>query len=92
MRGTNYILLLTRVKNIAKAQKEIDRLEAEGTEADHGSKDTARKPTEKNQAEKVNGSVSATAELEQEKDAEADVTEELKVASLEDNAENAEDA
>jgi len=67
-------------QNIAKAQKEIDRLEAD--EAD-GATDTARKPSQKNQA--VNGGpVSAAAELEQEKDAEADVAEELKKATLED--------
>lgn len=74
--------ILTSVQNIAKAQKEIDRLEAE---EDEGSKDTARKPAQKNQA--VNsGAVSATAELKQEKDAEADVAEDLKNASLEDKA------
>ncbi|KAF1949299.1 hypothetical protein CC80DRAFT_484687 [Byssothecium circinans] len=66
-------------ENIAKAQKEIDRLEAE--EAD-GATDIARKPAQKNQA--VNGSsVSADAELQQEKDAEADVAEELKKTTLE---------
>ncbi|KAF2258109.1 hypothetical protein CC78DRAFT_538043 [Lojkania enalia] len=73
-------------ENIAKAQKEIDRLEAEENEADHGSKDTARKPAQKNQG--VNGGpVSADAELAQEKDAEDDVAEELKKASIEDKAE-----
>ncbi|PVH96361.1 hypothetical protein DM02DRAFT_121069 [Periconia macrospinosa] len=67
-------------ENIAKAQKEIDRLEAEETD---GATDTARKPSQKNQA--VNGgAVSAGAELEQEKDAEADVAEELKKAKIED--------
>ncbi|KAF2739520.1 hypothetical protein EJ04DRAFT_508799 [Polyplosphaeria fusca] len=75
-------------ENIAKAQKEIDRLEAEDAEADQGSKDTHRKPAEKNQG--VNGSkISAEAELEQEKDAEADAAEELKKASLEDQADAA---
>ncbi|KAH7115158.1 hypothetical protein B0J11DRAFT_553438 [Dendryphion nanum] len=75
-------------ENIAKAQKEIDRLEAEqqdGDEEEGGAKDVARKPSQKNQA--VNGSsVSASAELTQEKDADADVAEELKKASIEDNA------
>jgi hypothetical protein len=67
------------VQNIAKAQQEIDRLETE----ENGSEDKARKPAQKNQA--VNGgAVSAEAELKQEKDAEADVAEELKNASLED--------
>lgn len=51
--------------------------------------DTARKPAQKNQA--VNGGpVSAAAEFEQEKDAEADVAEDLKKASLEDKEESAE--
>ncbi|KAF2273948.1 uncharacterized protein EI97DRAFT_435599 [Westerdykella ornata] len=69
-------------ENIAKAQKEIERLEAEGLEGD-ASTDTARKPAQKNQA--INGKpVSADAELKQEKDAEGDVAEELKKASLED--------
>lgn len=72
--------LLTFSQNIAKAQKEIDRLDAEEVE---GTKDTAKKPAQKNQA--VNGgAVSAAAELEQEKDAETDVAAELKKASLED--------
>jgi len=72
-------------ENIAKAQKEIDHLEAEGT--DHGSKDLARKPSERNQG--VNGdSVSATAELAQEEDAEEDVAEEMKKASLEEEKEH----
>jgi hypothetical protein len=73
-------------QNIAKAQQEIDRLEAE-----EGSTDVARKPAQKNQG--VNGdSVSAEAELKQEKDAEADVAEDLKNASLEDKADEATEA
>ncbi|KAF2445727.1 hypothetical protein P171DRAFT_472416 [Karstenula rhodostoma CBS 690.94] len=68
-------------ENIAKAQKEIDRLEAEETD---GVTDAARKPSEKNQA--VNGGpVSAVAELQQEKPAEADVAEELEKAKIEDS-------
>ncbi|KAF1979943.1 hypothetical protein BU23DRAFT_523562 [Bimuria novae-zelandiae CBS 107.79] len=67
-------------ENIAKAQKEIDRLEAEEAE---DVTDTARKPSEKNQA--VNGDpVSASAELQQEKAAEADVADELQKAKIED--------
>lgn len=82
---------LTLLQNIAKAQKEIDRLEAEGADEGHGAKDTARKPTQKNQA--VNGdAVSAAAELEQEKDAEDDVAEELKKASIEDKEDTAVEA
>lgn len=74
--------MLTQPQNIAKAQKEIDRLEAEEAE---GVTDTARKPSEKNQA--VNGGpVSASAELQQEKAAEADVAEELEKAKIEDDA------
>lgn len=69
-------------ENIAKAQKEIERLEAEEDEGTTGATDTARKPAQKNQA--VNGSADAEAELEQEKDAVADAAKELKEASLED--------
>lgn len=55
-------------------------MEAEGAE---DVTDTARKPSEKNQA--VNGDpVSAIAELQQEKAAEADVAEELEKAKIED--------
>jgi hypothetical protein len=75
------ILIITLIssQNIAKAQKEIDRLEA-----DEEVTDTARKPAEKNQA--VNGGpVSAAAELQQEKAAEADVAEELEKAKIEDS-------
>jgi hypothetical protein len=75
------IITLTFFQNIAKAQKEIDRLEAEETEQ---VTDTARKPSEKNQA--VNGGpVSAAAELQQEKAAEGDVAEELEKAKIEDS-------
>lgn len=82
--------MLTSVQNIAKAQKEIDRLEAEG-DAEDGSRDAARKPAQKNQA--VNGGpVSASAELAQEKAADADVADELKKASIEDNADEATEA
>ena len=56
-------------------------MEAEEAE---GVTDTARKPAEKNQA--VNGGpVSAAAELQQEKAAEADVAEELEKTKIEDN-------
>jgi hypothetical protein len=55
-------------------------LENEDTD---GATDSARKPSQKNQA--VNGeTVSANAELAQEKDAEADVAEELQKAKIED--------
>ncbi|KAF1939609.1 hypothetical protein EJ02DRAFT_408270 [Clathrospora elynae] len=75
-------------ENIAKAQKEIERLEAEEDEGANGTTDTARKPAQKNQA--VDGSASAEAELEQEKDAAADAAEDLEKASLEDKEDSAE--
>jgi uncharacterized coiled-coil DUF342 family protein len=68
-------------ENVEKAKKEIARLEAE-EDANNGTTDAARKPAQKNQA--VNGSASPTAELAQENDAAADVTEDLKDASIED--------
>lgn len=83
--------MLIIIQNIAKAQKEIDRLEAEGAEENHGAKDPARKPAQKNQA--VNGdAISAAAELEQEKVAENDVADELKKASIEDKEDAAAEA
>ncbi|KAI4606458.1 hypothetical protein J4E83_010049 [Alternaria metachromatica] len=71
-------------ENIAKAQKEIDKLEAEeaAEDAANGSTDAARKPAQKNQA--VNGDASAEAELAQEKDAAADAADDLKKATIED--------
>ncbi|OAK94785.1 hypothetical protein IQ06DRAFT_298273 [Phaeosphaeriaceae sp. SRC1lsM3a] len=75
-------------ENIAKAQKEIERLEAEEDEGENGATDTARKPAQKNQA--VNGSADAEAELDQEKDGAADAAKELEKASLEDKKDAAE--
>ncbi|TKA77983.1 hypothetical protein B0A49_02511 [Cryomyces minteri] len=79
-------------ENIAKAQKEIDRLEAEangsGTATpttDGKSAETARKSAAEQQS--VNGSAPASAELEQEKDAAADVADDLEKATIEDKAE-----
>ncbi|KAL8718919.1 MAG: hypothetical protein Q9225_004001 [Loekoesia sp. 1 TL-2023] len=79
-------------ENIERAQKEIDRLEAEATmpasTASTGNRrthDTARKPATINQS--VNGTASAKTEQAQENDAEADVTEDLQKASIEDKAE-----
>ena len=82
-------------QNIEKAQKEIDRLEAEAKDPQHTSTssnnrrthDHAKKPAMANQV--VNGTASAAeAELAQEKDAVADdVTEELGKASVEDKEE-----
>lgn len=80
------------MQNIERAQKEIDRLEAEATtsssSASAGNRrthETARKPATVNQS--VNGTASAAAEQAQEKDAEADIAEDLQKASIEDKAE-----
>ena len=80
--------MLTCPQNIAKAQKEIDRLEEEAKNeqsANRRTHDNSRKPAEKNQA--VNGTADAGAELAQEEDAAADASEDLKKASIEDKAE-----
>ncbi|KAJ5753076.1 hypothetical protein N7520_009993 [Penicillium odoratum] len=66
-------------ENIKKAKEEIARLEEEEEKAAR-STDTARKPA------KANGLPTAEAELAQEEDAVADASEELKKASLEDQA------
>ncbi|KAK4545132.1 hypothetical protein LTR36_003683 [Oleoguttula mirabilis] len=72
--------------NVAKAQAEIDRLEAEANAADSKeggrSTETARKPAAEKQ--QLNGSASAGAEQEQEQDAAADVTDDLEKAKIED--------
>ncbi|KAL8830218.1 MAG: hypothetical protein Q9191_001558 [Dirinaria sp. TL-2023a] len=77
-------------ENIEKAQREIDRLEAEAIEMPQsGSRrahDSSKKPAAINQS--VSGTASAQAELEQEKDASADVTEDLKKAGISDIVEN----
>lgn len=70
--------LTNNQQNIAKAQKEIEKLEAEADDTT----DAAQKPSEKNQA--VNGDASAGAELAQEKDAVADAAKELESAKIED--------
>ena len=77
------------MQNIERAQKEIDRLEAEAnapastaSTGDRRTHEIARKPATVNQS--VNGTASASAEQAQEKDAEADVAEDLKKAALED--------
>ncbi|KAI9931971.1 hypothetical protein MW887_009472 [Aspergillus wentii] len=71
-------------ENIKKAKEEIARLDEEAAKADQRSTDTAKKPAIENNG--VDGSVSADAELKQEKDAAADVSEELQKASIEDKA------
>ncbi|KAL8952623.1 MAG: hypothetical protein Q9222_001497 [Ikaeria aurantiellina] len=79
-------------ENIEKAQKEIDRLEAEATmpttstasNTNRRTHETARKPTDVNRS--VNGTASAQAEQAQEKDAEADVADDLKKATIEDKS------
>ena len=67
-----------------KAQAEIQRLEAEAETADtkDRSTETARKPAAEKQ--QVNGQASAGAQLEQEKDADADVADEMSKAKIED--------
>ncbi|KAL8685619.1 MAG: hypothetical protein Q9218_007648 [Villophora microphyllina] len=79
-------------ENVEKAQKEIDRLEAEATAsasnpsaANRPARDTMKKPAAANQS--VNGTASATAEQAQEKDTEADVAEDIKKVSIEDKEE-----
>ncbi|KAI4171559.1 MAG: hypothetical protein LQ343_004151 [Gyalolechia ehrenbergii] len=78
-------------ENIERAQKEIDRLEAEASmpastasTENRRAHETARKPATVEQS--VNGTASAKAEQALEKDAEADVAEDLKKASIEDRA------
>ncbi|KAF4552463.1 Hypothetical protein D9617_10g074450 [Elsinoe fawcettii] len=70
-------------ENIAKAQKEIERLEAEAAaENQSGATDAGNKPAAKNQG--VNGQADAGAQLAQEQDGAADAAEELKKAKIED--------
>ncbi|KAH7081840.1 hypothetical protein BKA63DRAFT_220448 [Paraphoma chrysanthemicola] len=69
-------------ENIAKAQKEIERLEAEEDEGANGTTDHAKKTAQKNAG--VNVTPSAEAELEQEQDGAADAAKELEKASIED--------
>ncbi|KAE8354969.1 hypothetical protein BDV28DRAFT_129878 [Aspergillus coremiiformis] len=71
-------------ENIKKAQEEIARLEEETSQADDRSTDAAKKVAIINSG--VNGKVSAAAELKQENDAAADVSDELQQASLEEQA------
>lgn len=72
-------------QNTAKAQAEIDKLEAEATAAAAagGSTDHARKPAQKNQA--ANGQAYAGAELAQEDDAVKDAAKDLENARIEDS-------
>lgn len=91
------------LQNIAKAQKEIDRLEEEAAKETSASAssppssssrrthDSAKKSAAAHAHQAVNGTVvaatsapDAEAELAQEKDAVADVTEDVRQASLED--------
>jgi hypothetical protein len=81
------------LQNIAKAQKEIDKLEVEvvattAANTNTGTKDNTRKPTQKNEG--VNGSnkhdaeVDTGTELAQEKDAVNDVAVELEKTKVDD--------
>ena len=93
--SVSYLKTLTDVQNIQKAQKEIDRLEAEAEGKDvesssppSGSRrahDSAKKPARANQS--VNGTASAEAELAQENDAASDVAKDVEQVRIEDSAE-----
>ena len=76
------------LQNIAKAQAQIDALESEAQQEEASdpparrSRNAAKKPAQASIG--TNGEISAEAELKQEKDAVADVTEELKEAAIKD--------
>jgi len=74
-------------ENIAKAQKEIEKLESESSPSapaniNTGAKDTHSKPAAANLG--TNGKVDAEAELKQEQDAVADAAAEMEKAKIED--------
>ena len=75
-------------ENVAAAKKEIERLEAEADHAGNnepsGSSDHAKKAAQEHAGDKVNGKISAEKQLEQEKDAVTDATDELEKAKIED--------
>ncbi|KAG8623910.1 hypothetical protein KVT40_008886 [Elsinoe batatas] len=77
-------------ENITKAQKEIDRLEAEAQAETNGSSsgatDAGNKPAAKNQG--VNGQADAGAQLAQEQDGAKDAAGELEKVKLEDGEVN----
>ncbi|KAI9708478.1 MAG: hypothetical protein M1820_003939 [Bogoriella megaspora] len=80
-------------ENIARAKKEIEKLEAEANAAgpsDDRTTDEAKKPSQKHQG--INGKASAEAQKAQEDDAERDVAEDLKKASIEDKEDAAAEA
>lgn len=80
------------LQNIQKAQKEIDRLEADTKDTQSSSPrsssrrshDSAKKPALANQS--VNGTASAEAELAQENDAVSDVVKDVEQARIDDSA------
>lgn len=80
------------LQNIQKAQKEIDRLEADTKDAQSSSPrsnsrrshDSAKKPALANQS--VNGTASAEAELAQENDAVSDVAKDVEKVRIDDSA------
>ena len=86
-------IILKLSQNIEKAQREIDRLEAEAMEAQSSGKfssnrrthDSSKKSPIVNQS--INGSASGSAEVTQQKGAAIDVMEDLGKASVEDKAE-----
>ena len=85
------VLCSLTLQNVAKAQAEIDRLEAEAQEApsaapfssnNRRTHDSGKRAAIANQS--VNGAASAEPELTQEKDADANVAEDMKKASIDD--------
>jgi len=87
----------TVLQNISKAQKEIDKLESEAststpTNSNPGTKDNARKPTQKNEGVNGHGTnkhgvkVDTGVELSQEKDTVGDAAAELERAKIDDES------
>jgi hypothetical protein len=74
-------LLTCLLKNIAKAQKEVDRLDTEALETANATTNGSRNGKE------VTKKVPQSAEAKQELDGMTDVSEEMKKASIEDNVE-----
>lgn len=88
----HHLIILIYIQNIQKAQKEIDRLEADAEvhsssppSSNRRTHDSAKKPAMANQS--VNGSASAEAELAQEHDAASDVVKDIEQVHTEDSAE-----
>lgn len=78
---------LTSTQNIAKAQAEIDRLEAADPATEHAEKshDSAKKPSLANSSAVTNGKPSAEATLKQEENGVDDASQDLEAVKLEDS-------